>query len=65
MQVTVDDLTVEQVKEMSPEEVSFWFGMVQQEEQIKKMRQALINRIEVLEGQRDARTIRIDSKVVN
>ena len=65
MQVTVDDLTVEQVKEMSPEEVSFWFGMVQQEEQIKKMRQALINRIEVLEGQRDARTIRVDSKVVN
>ena len=65
MQVTVDDLTVEQVKEMSPEEVSFWFGMVQQEEQIKKMRQALINRIEVLESQRDARTIRIDSKVVN
>ena len=65
MQVTIDDLTVEQIKEMSDEEVAFWFGVAQQEEQIKKMRQGLINRVEVLESQRDARTIKIDSKVIN
>lgn len=50
-----NELTLDDFKEMSPEEISFWFGVGQQQEQIQKMRSVLINQADV----KDAKTIKI------
>jgi len=59
------DLTKEDIIAMSDEEVVLWYSFVQQKEQAKKMRHALLNHIDIQEAERDAHTIKVDSRVVN
>lgn len=60
-----NELTVEDFKEMTPEEVTFWYGVGQQQSQAEQMRKALINNADVKEAERQSNTIKIDSKVIN
>jgi len=60
-----NELTVEDFKEMSPEEITFWFGIGKRQEEIKQMTKVLVDNAEVKEVEREATTIKVDSKVVN
>lgn len=61
----IDELEVDDVKEMSDEEVAVLFSVIQQQEQYKKMRQAVLSYLDVRDANENPRTIRIDSKVIN
>ena len=58
------ELTKEMVQEMSGEEVVMWATELQQQEQIDKMRKALLKYVEMRDAERDAHTIKIPCKVV-
>ena len=64
--MNIDDLTVEQVKEMSAEEVIMWFTEVQKANQVEQARKALLNLLEVRDASENSRTIKfVNSKVVD
>jgi len=60
-----DELTIDDLKAMTPEEVTFWFGVGQQKSQAEEMRKALVNMADIKNANRKANTIKIDSEVLN
>lgn len=60
----IEDLTMQLIKEMSDEEVAMWFSAVQQQEQVRKMRQALLQFVDLRDNERATNTIKIPSRVV-
>lgn len=59
-----EDLTKEQIDEMSDAEVKFWCQQFAEQEQVAKLRQHMLNQVEIREAS-GSRVIKIDSKVVD
>ena len=62
--MNADELTKEQVEEMSDAEVVFWCGQFAEQEKTANMRKYMLTQIEIQDADHQAHTIRIDSKVV-
>jgi hypothetical protein len=63
--MNIEDLTKEQVENMSDEEVALWFGVLQRQNQSKQMRKQLLNVLDIQEAQKDEfPRIHVDSEVV-
>lgn len=58
-----EDLTKEQVEEMSDDEVNFWCQQFAKQEQTANLRKHMLNQIEIRDTS-EPRVIQIDSKVV-
>jgi len=59
-----EDLTKEQVVEMSDAEVKFWCQHFAEQEQVAKLRKHMLTQVEICDEGRRANTIKIDSKVI-
>ena len=62
----MNDVTKEQVNEWSDEEVVMWFNEFGKQDQAGKMREHILNEIEIRDAQGGSRIlpIRVDSKVI-
>lgn len=60
----IEDITKEQVKEMSDEEVRLWFAVAQEQEQTNKMRQGLLKLLDLREVDQQVNTIKIPSRTI-
>ena len=58
-----EDLTKEQVEEMSGEEVKFWCQQFAEQEQVAKLRQHMLNQVEIHEAS-GPRILHVESEVV-
>jgi hypothetical protein len=56
-----EQLTLEDFREMSPEEIGFWFSIKQQMEQIEQMRKSLIFGADV----KEAKLIKLSERIPN
>lgn len=61
----IENLTVDSLDDMSDEEITLWFGVLKQQEQIKQMKKMLKDYLEVRDMSDTPRTIKIDSRIVN
>ena len=59
-----EDLTKEQVEEMSAEEVKFWCQQFAEQEQVAKLRQHMLDQVEILDAS-GPRLLHVDSTGVN
>jgi len=62
--MNADELTKEQVEEMSDEEVVFWFKHFAEQEQAAQMRKHMLDQVEIRDSS-GPRTIQIDSTVID
>ncbi len=62
--MTPEDLTKEQVNEMSDAEVKFWCQHFAEQEQVAKLRQHMLNQVEIREAS-GPRLLHVDSKVID
>lgn len=61
-----EDLTKEQVEEMSDAEVKFWCQHFAEQEQMAKLRQHMLNQVEVCEASNPRiLPIHVESEVIN
>lgn len=61
-----EDLTKEQVKKMSDEEIVFWYKQFAEQDQIVEMRRGMLNHIEIREASESRiLPLHVDSTVVD
>lgn len=62
--MNADELTKEQVADMTDEEVVFWFKKFAEQEQATQMRKHMMDQIEIRDAQNGPR-IHVDSEVID
>ena len=62
--MNANELTKEQIEEMSDEEINLWYNTMQRQAQVNQMRKELLDIVDVREAQNGPRVIKIDSKVI-
>ena len=55
----LSNLTKDFVRKMSNEEVVMWFSVLQQQQQAKQMREALLQYLDIQEAEADVNVIRL------
>jgi len=60
----MNDLTKEQVEEMSDEELIYWHGVFNQQNQVVQIRKAMLNFVDVRDAQNGPR-IHVASEVID
>lgn len=63
--MNLEDLTIEDIKEMEDENVLVCFDVLVKQEEVKAKRQALLKYIDIRDASENPRTIKIESKVIN
>lgn len=63
--MNIEDLTKEQIEEMSDDELLVWHQVLEHKNQVAQIRRAMLNFVDVRDAKRKSHRIHVESEVVD